>query len=124
MTPPRVYPATVSSVRDGDSCAVMADLGFGVWRAVTVRLSGINAIELNQPGGTAARDHLLGLMPVGSRVTLISLGWDKYGDRTDALITLPGGRDVSAVMVADGYAAAWDGTGPRPVPPWPNPAVA
>lgn len=119
--PPRVYPATVTSVHDGDTCAVMADLGFGVWRAVTVRLDGINARELAQPGGAEARAYLIGLLPVGTKVTLTSLGWDKYGDRTDGLLALSNGDDVSALMVAAGYAARWNGIGPRPIPPWPVP---
>lgn len=123
MTAPRVYPAVVTGVHDGDSVTCLADLGWGVLRVVTVRLSGVNAIELNQPGGREARDHLAGLIPVNSKVTLTSLGWDKYGDRTDARLALPDGRDVATVMVADGYAAVWNGTGPRPVPPWPNPVV-
>jgi micrococcal nuclease len=117
----RTYPATVTGVHDGDSATVQADLGWGVWRVVTVRLSGINAIELSQPGGKEARDHLLGLMPLGSKVTLASLGWDKYGDRTDALLALTDGRDVCAQMVKDGYAAVWGGAGPRPTPSWPIP---
>lgn len=121
---PRTYPATVTGVHDGDSCTCLADLGWGVWRSVTIRLNGINAIELNQPGGPQARDHLIGLIPIGTKVTLASLGWDKYGDRTDALLTLSDGRDVCAVMITDGYAAVWDGKGPRPTPPWPLPLPA
>src|SRR2546430_10186637 len=50
---------------------------------VTVRLNGINAIELNRPGGKEAREHLIALMPIGSKVTLTSFGWDKYGDRSE-----------------------------------------
>lgn len=115
----RTYPATVTSIHDGDSCSVMADLGFGVWRSVNVRLNGINAIELNQPGGKEARDYLTSLIPTGMRLTLVSLGWDKYGDRTDAMLVLPDSRDVADVMVGAGYAARWTGKGPRPSPAWP-----
>lgn len=121
---PRVYPAVVVAVHDGDTVEVTASLGFDVWRNVSVRLSGINAIELAQPGGKDARDHLIGLMPVGSVVTLTSLSYDKYGGRVDGTLGLSGGRDASAVMVADGFAAAWNGKGPRPVPPWPIPVVS
>jgi hypothetical protein len=35
---------------------------------------------------------------------------DKYGDRFDARIEHPDGRDVSTVLVAGGWAAAWDGS--------------
>lgn len=90
-----------------------------MWRYVNVRLVGINARELRDPGGHEARDHLRALLLVDLPVTLIALGWDKYGDRVDSKIILPDGRDVGDVMVADGYAAEWDGTGDRPTPPWP-----
>jgi endonuclease YncB( thermonuclease family) len=117
----RVFPATVTSVYDGDTFTVMADCGFEVWRVVDVRLNGCNAIELHSPGGAEARTHVLELMPVGTKITLTVSGWDKYGDRSDSLVTLPDGRDLTSTMVADGYAAAWDGKGPKPSPPWPIP---
>ena len=47
---------------------------------------------------------------------LLSLGWDKYGGRSDAQLTLPDGRDLTAVMIAAGHAAPWNGQGPKPVP--------
>lgn len=115
----RVFPATITSVYDGDSLSVLADLGFAVWRYVTVRLNGCNAIELRAPGGQEAKAHLLQLCPVGTPVALTALGWDKWGDRVDSRITLPNGIDLATAMIADGYAALWDGKGPRPTPPWP-----
>lgn len=114
---PRVYPATVTGIHDGDSLTVLADLGFDVWRRVTIRLAGMNANELAAPGGAQSRDHLKALLPLGSSVTLTAQHYDKYGNRVDALITMPDGRDVSTVMIADGFAAAWDGTGVKPTVP-------
>lgn len=120
----RVYPAVVVSVHDGDTATVSVDQGWDNSRLCAIRLYGMNAIELNQPGGPEARDHLMAMLPVGLAVTLISHGWDKYGDRTDGQIILPNGVDTGIQMTADGYAAAWTGKGPRPVPPWPIPAPA
>lgn len=117
----RVYPAVVVSVHDGDTATVSVDQGWDNSRLCAIRLYGMNAIELIQPGGPEARDHLMAMLPVGLAVTLISHGWDKYGDRTDGQILLPNGVDTGIQMVADGYAAAWTGKGPRPVPPWPIP---
>jgi endonuclease YncB( thermonuclease family) len=117
----RAFPATISSVYDGDSFTALADLGFSVWRYVNVRLNGCNAIELRNPGGHEAKQHVLELMPIGTAVTLTVTGWDKFGDRSDSFIALPDGRDLTATMIADGYAAAWDGKGPKPTPPWPIP---
>lgn len=117
-------PATVVRIVDGDSVECVADLGWRVTIGVSCRLSGINAIEHNMPGGKEATIHLAGLIPPGTNVTLDSLGVDKYGGRTDARLTRADGVDVAAQMVTDGFAAKWDGHGPRPVPPWPIPAVA
>lgn len=114
-------PATIVRIIDGDTLVAAADLGWHLTLELDVRLAGINAIELREPGGPEAAQHLAALIPPGYAVTLVSLRVDKYGGRTDARIIRPDGLDVSAQMVADGYAAAWDGRGPRPVPPWPIP---
>lgn len=136
------YRGQVLDVHDGDTVRVDLDLhigsthhdidlGFDVHIAShhlrlreDVRLKGCNAIELAQPGGVEARDHLASLLPVGEWVTVQTFKVDKFGGRYDALITLPDGRDVTTVMCADGYAAPWDGVGPKPVPPWPIPTPA
>ena len=114
------YAARLVSVYDGDTCRLDCDLGFGVWYRTTCRLASINAIELHQPGGPQARDHLTQLLT--GPLTVRSLGVDKYGGRFDGIITA-NGQDVAQRMVADGYAAVWDGKGPRPAPPWPIPSV-
>lgn len=116
-------PATVVRVVDGDSVELLAELGWRVIIGVSARLSGINAQEHNLPGGREATAHLAGLIPPGTKVTLDSLGIDKYGGRTDSRLTRTDGVDVALQMVADGYASLWDGHGPRPVPAWPIPAV-
>lgn len=118
---PYTYRATVQSVHDGDTITVDVDLGLGVWRrGQRVRLDGINARELGVPGGREARDNLAALVPAGSEVALRSVHWDKYGGRIDGAVTLADGRDLAAVLVEGQWAAAWDGSGPRPVPPWPR----
>lgn len=114
-----VYRATIVGVTDGDSVTVLTDLGFYVTARVKVRLIGINARELTMPGGKEARDHLAELLPVGLVCILDSVGVDKYGGRSSGRLILPDRRSVADVMVTDGYAARWTGTGPRPVPPWP-----
>jgi len=66
--------------------------------------SGVNAPELNTDAGKAALIHVLELCPVGTKVTLLSHHWDKYGGRFDGSVTLPDERDLAATMVADGFA--------------------
>ncbi len=117
-----VYKGTVEEVHDGDTCTILLDLGFNISIRYRVRLAGCNAIELKDPGGPEARAHLLELLPVGSVCLVSSVAFDKFGGRIDANVSTPATPlTVAARMVADGYAAAWDGTGPRPTPPWPNP---
>lgn len=126
------YFAIVQKVHDGDTCTVDLDLGLDTWKhGLTLRLYGCNARELNQPGGTEARDNLSSLIPPGTKVIVRSykinkdLPHDKYSGRYDAAVALPDGTDLVTFLLAQQWAAAWDGKGTRPVPPWPrgNPGV-
>jgi micrococcal nuclease len=115
------YAATVTAVHDGDTLDADISLGFHLWlRAQPIRLTGCNARELNMPGGHEARDHLAALLPPGTVVKLRTLKPDKFGDRVDASVVLADGTDLVAQLVAQQWAAAWDGTGPKPVPLWPR----
>lgn len=126
MSVVRVYPGIVLEVHDGDTLTVALDVGFNFTATWPVRLLGMNARELSEPGGREARDHLAGLCPVGSAVTVRSVVWDKYGGRIDGIVypDADAGASVAGRMCSDGYAAPWNGVGPRPVPPWPMPAPA
>lgn len=123
--PAYTYAATVVRVIDGDTAVLDIDLGLSVWaRGQHIRLAGCNARELSMPGGPEARDHLAGLLPAGTQVTVSTVKPDKFGGRYDAQVTLPDGRDLVALLIVEGWCAPWDGTGPAPVPPWPIPAPA
>ena len=144
MTTYGPYAATVVEIHDGDTIDVDLvltkagrqssdrDLGFNVHRnrqGVTlerqsVRLLGCNAPELATPAGKDALAFIETVLKVGDTVTLVSHGWDKYGGRVDGAVTLADGRDLTAVMIAAGHAAPWDGTGPKPLPASPAGAVA
>lgn len=117
---PYIYNATVISNHDGDTITVDLDRGYEDRSRRSVRLLGCNARELSQPGGKEARDHLTVLLPPGTFVIVTSSEWDKYGGRIDALLQAEFG-DVTDRMITDGYAAAWNGTGKAPLPPWPLP---
>ena len=123
------YPScAVVSVYDGDTIRVDIDFGQEIWvRNRAIRMAGIAARELHDPGGFQARDFLRSLLPPGTPVRIISTGWDKYAGRIDGLVvrlTPQGDPDlnVNDVMVEQGYAARWNGEGPQPKPPWPIPA--
>lgn len=118
--------AVVAHVHDGDTLDVYLDLatkpliGIDLWADVPIRLAGCNARELAQPGGPEARDNLAALLPPGTQITVTVVHGDKYGSRRDAHIQLPDGSDLVQRLVAEGWVAAWDGIGGRPVPAWPR----
>lgn len=47
---------------DGDTARIMADLGFGARVEIDLRLAGVRAPEMGQPGGVAARDALQAML--------------------------------------------------------------
>lgn len=126
-TPPRERPGIVVAVHDGDTISVDIDLqtgrlGINLWlHDVTVRLAGCNARELDEPGGAEAHANLAAILPAGTPVMVAAQHPDNYGGRVDALIGLPDGQDVTDLLIAGGWAARWNGRGPKPVPPWPRP---
>lgn len=122
---PFVYNATVVRVYDGDTVFVAVDRGFYDYlgsseHPIPIRLLGMNARELAMPGGKEARDNLASLLPVGAPVVLHTAKPDKFAPRWDAVIETAATADLGADLVAAGWAAAWDGTGTKPVPPWPR----
>lgn len=123
---PYTYKATVLSVRDGDTIHADVDLGFGVVKGsennvpgLPLRLAGCNARELNEEGGPEARERLRELLSEGTVVTLRTVRPDKFGGRYDAQIELPDGSDLVGRLIEEGWVAAWNGEGPRPIPAYP-----
>lgn len=96
---PRFMRATVTYVVDGDSVWVKPDRG-GAPRPV--RLRGIDAPEICQPYGRAARDALASRV-LDRPVTLRLHGRDAYQRLLGELAT-PSGDDVGAWMVSQGHA--------------------
>jgi endonuclease YncB( thermonuclease family) len=117
---------TVNEVHDGDTLYGHIDLGVGTWHfgmsqaGIGLRLDGCNARELAMPGGKEARDNLASLIPVGSVIKVQSSEWDKYSNRIIVSIVLVDGTDLVRKLVAEQWAASWNGVGEKPVPPWPR----
>lgn len=116
------FPAQIVRVVDGDSFTVDVDLRWGrLWvRGQEVRLKGCNAREHSEAGGPEATANLAQLLRAGTLVTLSAMEADKFGGRIDALVTLASGQDLTQLLIAQQWAAPWNGRGPKPVPPWPR----
>lgn len=67
-----------------------------------IRLLGIDAPELRQPGGAAARAFLVALAE-GKIVRIERRGHDRYA-RTLAHLYLPDGRSLAALLLTAGHA--------------------
>ena len=118
------WPSTViTHVVDGDTvdAMVIRDLGFG-GRAilpVRLRLNRINAPKVTTIAGRAARDRV-GLLTDGVPVDVTTVKAYKYGGPDDQLgeymaeVVLPGGSNLSDLLVTSRLAVYWDGQGPRP----------
>jgi endonuclease YncB( thermonuclease family) len=120
--PAYTYAAKVIAVHDGDTFTADVDLGFQVHVQTAIRLLGCNAIELADPGGKEARDHLTTLL-IGQQVYLRTVKPDKFGGRYDAqvTVTIAGvGLDLVTTLIAQGWAAPYDGSGQKRVPQWPR----
>jgi len=91
------FAGKVIAVKDGDTLVVLNDSS-----PVTIRLQGIDAPEIGQAYGRAAKKYASGLA-YRKYVKVHEMGTDRYG-RTLGDLTLPGGRDFSEEMLRAGYA--------------------
>lgn len=94
----QAWTGTVTRVSDGDTLWVRPAAG---GKALKVRIEGIDAPEICQAGGRAARDALARRVR-GQRLALLARGQDDYG-RTIASLQVAG-EDLGGWMVSQGHA--------------------
>lgn len=94
------WPARVHHVVDGDSLWVRPE---GGGRRVKLRLRGIDAPEICQPDGRAARDALRALAQ-GQPVRVTVHARDRFGRAIADVRRSADGLDLAARMAADGWA--------------------
>lgn len=92
--------ARAEFVVDGDSLWVRPERG---GRRARLRLQGIDAPELCQPGGASARAALQALVR-GERLRVTVHARDRFGRRLASVQRQRDGLDVAAGMVAQGWA--------------------
>ncbi len=96
----RTWLARAGFVVDGDSLWVLPERG---GRRARLRLQGIDAPELCQPGGAPARAALQALVQ-GERLHVTVHARDRFGRRLASVLRQRDGLDVAAGMVAQGWA--------------------
>ena len=90
-------------VVDGDTIDLRLDLGWHISYSAKVRISHINAPELNTAAGQAAREYARTILPVGTKVYFSSYRLDKYG-RPLGSILLPNDETFASKMLLAGHA--------------------
>lgn len=114
LDPGLIYPAEVVRVIDGDTFEARVRVWPGLDVDTHVRLRGIDAAELHArcadelAKAQAARVALQVMLDQGG-VTVGRVGVDKYGGRIDAMVATRATADVSAAMLAGGFARAYNG---------------
>jgi endonuclease YncB( thermonuclease family) len=109
---------------DGDTCHItVVDVLLSTPVLLAVRILGINAAELDEPGGPEARDAVAGLLPLGTVVTLRHVRPDKFAGRILAQVVTGTGIDIGPWLIERGLAVPWNGVGPKPSVPWPPAAL-
>lgn len=92
------WPAVVLDVHDGDTLTVRRTSG----DVVKVRLYGVNAPELAQPGGTEARDYLREMLADEETVDVRTMDTDRYGRVVGRV--QHGDVDINAALLDAGQA--------------------
>lgn len=116
-----VYAGTIHHIHDGDTALTLLwDPLLQVYVLVAVRLRGVQAPELSDPGGPEVRAAFADLAPAGTAVAVSDVGpYPRPGHVTGALRI--GGADVAGWLLEQRYAVPWNGRGAKPSVPWPPP---
>ena len=106
-----VVPFYVNEIVDGDSIGGDADVGYGIWKrnvpgrkpVFRVRIQGLKCPERNTLAGQLARAWAADLLPVGTRMTLVSRWLVSFERVIGSLYLYPDGEDYAALCAAAGH---------------------
>ncbi|MBN1493840.1 MAG: thermonuclease family protein [Candidatus Omnitrophica bacterium] len=99
--PDYLYPATIERVIDGDTLMLIIDCGGGVFIRQSIRLRGINALEVDTPRGKQAKHFVERTLKDAPTVVIRTYSTDLHGRYVADLLYLPGEADP-AVIQRDG----------------------
>jgi micrococcal nuclease len=102
------YNAELIRVVDGDTVKCRVDLGFRLYRDITLRLSGINAYELKTEAGKIAKLALTNLLTGQKFIVHTSMDPESYDRYTAVVIKLEDGLNVNEWLVKNGHAVDYD----------------
>ncbi len=114
--------AVVEKVVDGDTVALLVDLGWQLRAKYSCRIvvddaSSIDTPERGHIDYQRAVDYARTLLNPGEQVVVESLKMqDKYGGRFDGILWLHNGTTFAQAMLAAGYARIWREGEPKPYP--------
>lgn len=99
--------ATVVDVIDGDTLRLMVDMGDDVWHRRVIRMSRINAPEMNTDRGRAAAGYLAALIQ-GKAVVIKTYksGHEKYGRLLAEVWSRDTGANLNDLMIQMGHAVS------------------
>lgn len=118
------YSAKVHHVYDGDTVfCLIWDPVISIYVLGGVRIRGVQAPEMTEPGGPDVKAAMTEKVPVNSTVVVGELGPYPRPGHVTAALTLQDGSDVASWLLDCGFAVRWDGQGKRPTVPWPPPAL-
>lgn len=108
--------ARVTRLIDGDTFEAVADIGGGNYVVTHVRVGGIDTPEkkgrakcAEEAALAAKASALTASLIEGREVSLLNIQFEKYGGRVLSDVQLPDGRQLSDVLVKNGFARPYDG---------------
>lgn len=100
------YQAKVIRVVDADTIWCRVDLGFRLYREISLRFEGINAPELSTQEGKDARDRLKQILTVDSDIVIRTYRDPGAYDRYTAKVFLDG-TNLNDWLIAEGLAVPY-----------------
>jgi len=114
---PYVYRVLSYTVTDGDTLALVMDLGFDLRLGMSVRLDGLNAPEVSgaeRPAGLVVTERVRQWVSAAGQLYVRSTAKDKYAGRFVGVVLNEAGESLNDWLLQQRLAKPYDGRGPVP----------